>query len=190
MIQDDVDDLQIVKGGWQDARKGDAFEEVKHMFSIIEHPDCCTDMWAPASRTKFYQGHTCIPRSSCSYFNTSLLPDAYKAKVRLACGRLRTRAPRNGRELGHAYSRKCSFRVFRHTRDEAFLSPRSYGRVGFSSEKLRFCFTWKGVMRRTATVICPIVEETIWSGLPNGNGRDAATLQECYAAHGGSTTRT
>ena len=61
MIQDDVDDLQIVKGGWQDARKGDAFEEVKHMFSIIEHPDCCTDMWAPASRTKFIRVTLAFP---------------------------------------------------------------------------------------------------------------------------------
>ena len=51
--QPETDDLQIVVGGWSDARKSEAFEEVRHMLANVGHPDCCAELWAPASRTNF-----------------------------------------------------------------------------------------------------------------------------------------
>ena len=51
--QRDTDDLQVVIGGWTDARKSEAFEEVKHMLTNVGYPNCYSDLWAPASRTNF-----------------------------------------------------------------------------------------------------------------------------------------
>ena len=48
-----ADDLQIVVGGWTDARRSEAFEEVKHMLVNVGYPDCWNDLWSPATRTNF-----------------------------------------------------------------------------------------------------------------------------------------
>ena len=62
--QPETDDLQVVVGGWTDARKSEAFEEVKHMLSNIGHPNCWSDLWAPASRTNFVRITLSFPDES------------------------------------------------------------------------------------------------------------------------------
>ena len=47
------DDFDVVVGGWNDARKTDAFEEIKNVFKAIGHEDAIQDLWAPYSRTTF-----------------------------------------------------------------------------------------------------------------------------------------
>ena len=48
-------------GGWTDARKSDAFEEVKHMFANVGHPNCWADLWVPAARTNFVRVSLAFP---------------------------------------------------------------------------------------------------------------------------------
>ena len=47
------EDLDIVVGGWSDARKNDAFDEVKNIFQAIQHEDAIEEIWSPYSRTSF-----------------------------------------------------------------------------------------------------------------------------------------
>ncbi|CAE7607351.1 unnamed protein product [Symbiodinium sp. CCMP2592] len=49
----DEGDLDIIIGGWTDAKKADAQQEVANMFSAIGFPDSYDDLWAPYSRTNF-----------------------------------------------------------------------------------------------------------------------------------------
>ena len=62
--QPETDDLQIVIGGWSDARKSEAFEEVEHMLANVGHPGCCAELRAPASRPNFVRLTLAFPDGS------------------------------------------------------------------------------------------------------------------------------
>ena len=47
------EDLDVVIGGWTDARKSDAFDEVKNIFRAIGFENAIEEIWAPFSRTSF-----------------------------------------------------------------------------------------------------------------------------------------
>ena len=47
------DDFDVVIGGWSDARKSDAFDEVRNIFRAIDSEDAIEEIWAPFSRTGF-----------------------------------------------------------------------------------------------------------------------------------------
>ena len=47
------EDLDIVIGGWSDARKSDAIDEVKNIFGVIQQASAVEDVWCPYSRTNF-----------------------------------------------------------------------------------------------------------------------------------------
>ena len=49
----DSEDLDIVIGGWNDARKTDAFDEVRNIFKNIQAEHAIDDIWAPHGRTNF-----------------------------------------------------------------------------------------------------------------------------------------
>ena len=49
----DSEDLDVVIGGWSDARKSDATDEVKNIFRVIQYEDALEDAWCPYSRTSF-----------------------------------------------------------------------------------------------------------------------------------------
>ena len=49
----DTEDLDIVVGGWSDARKTDAFDEVRNIFESLQQGDCIDEIWAPYGRTSF-----------------------------------------------------------------------------------------------------------------------------------------
>ena len=49
----DSEDLDIVIGGWNDARKADAFDEVRNIFKNIQAEHAIDDIWAPHGRTTF-----------------------------------------------------------------------------------------------------------------------------------------
>ena len=47
------DDFDVVVGGWNDARKSDAFEEIKNIFKAIDFEGAIQEVWAPYNRTSF-----------------------------------------------------------------------------------------------------------------------------------------
>eukprot|EP00439_Symbiodinium_sp_Y106_P083786 s239_g24.t1 len=51
--RDEEGGLDIIVGGWTDAKKADAQQEVANMFQSIGMPQAYHDLWAPYSRTNF-----------------------------------------------------------------------------------------------------------------------------------------
>ena len=51
--RDEEGDLDIIVGGWSDAKKADAQQEVANMFREINMADAYDELWAPYSRTNF-----------------------------------------------------------------------------------------------------------------------------------------
>ena len=49
----DAEDLDIVVGGWSDARKADAFDEVRNIFQTLKQEKYIEEIWAPYGRTSF-----------------------------------------------------------------------------------------------------------------------------------------
>ena len=62
--EDSNNDLDIVIGGWTDARRSDAQQEVTNMFKAIHMPDAIKEMWAPYSRTNFIKVQLSFPNES------------------------------------------------------------------------------------------------------------------------------
>ena len=50
---DDAPDMDLVAGGWVDARRDDAIEEVKNILRDVSMLDQVDEIWAPYSRTSF-----------------------------------------------------------------------------------------------------------------------------------------
>ena len=54
-------DLDIIIGGWTDAKRSDAQQE---MFAAIQMPDVVHELWAPYSRTHFIKVQLVFPDES------------------------------------------------------------------------------------------------------------------------------
>ena len=48
-----AEDLDVVVGGWSDARKADAFDEVRNIFQTLKLEQHIEEIWAPYGRTSF-----------------------------------------------------------------------------------------------------------------------------------------
>ena len=59
--RDDESNLDIIIGGWSDAKRGDAQQEVANIFAAIGLPDSYNDLWAPYSRTNFIKVQLVFP---------------------------------------------------------------------------------------------------------------------------------
>ena len=59
--EDSSSDLDIIVGGWVDAKRADAQQEVTNMFSAIQMTSAVKELWAPYSRTNFIKVQLAFP---------------------------------------------------------------------------------------------------------------------------------
>ena len=59
--RDEEGNLDIIIGGWSDAKRSDAQQEVANIFAAIGMPDSYNDLWAPYSRTNFIKVQLVFP---------------------------------------------------------------------------------------------------------------------------------
>ncbi|CAE7937703.1 unnamed protein product [Symbiodinium sp. KB8] len=58
---DSSSDLDIIVGGWVDAKRADAQQEVTNMFAAIQMTNAVKELWAPYSRTNFIKVQLVFP---------------------------------------------------------------------------------------------------------------------------------
>ena len=207
----DTDDLQIVIGGWTDARKPEAFEEVKHMLSLLSnvgHPDCVSELWAPASRTNFVRltlafpdgnAHISVLRTCQNTIIAALKTKAFKNGIQGQNG-CKLWATKNKNPEERARVRACVLtKVFFESLPDHQghkVSPPEIvwqGRVFLDHVQVLHHIDKKDPVAGDCFLPDNRGNHMEWfisaSAFSAATGRPSETLQECYNQYGSSSTR-
>ena len=202
-----TDDVQIVIGGWTDARKSEAFEEVKHMLANVGYQDCWSDLWAPATRTNFVrvslafqdsEAHISVLRSFQTKVLAALKGKSFKSGIEEQSG-CRLWATKNKSPEERARVRACVLtKVFFENippfQDHKVADPEIIwqGRVFLNHVQVLYHIDKKDPVAGDCFLPDNKGNHMEWfisaSAFSAATHRPAESLQECYAQYGGSTT--
>ena len=207
-VRPDTDDLQIVVGGWTDARKSEAFEEVKHMLHNVGHPECCAELWAPASRTNFVRltlafpdpnAHISILRTFQNKIIAALKTKAFKSGIQGQNG-CKLWATKNKNPEERARVRACVLtKVFFENLPDfqgcKVAAPEIVwqGRVFLNHVQVLHHIDKKDPVAGDCFLLDNRGNHMEWfisaSAFAAATNRPPDTLQECYSQYGSSSAR-